>query len=185
MAIVWPMRFAASLVAVMVGILAAGAARAGETKCWFEHGALVVPAAFADIAGDFILDLSAPHSQLHETMALAHGIEAATPRGDLALAGVTISDFPMQVENLDARSQPFVTSIAGVLGADIARRFVIALSGDAAPSGRTPAVEGRQPSRSLGRWRPGGAGFDLRQPSLRERILRYRYGIARRAVVGR
>jgi hypothetical protein len=119
------MRFAASLVAVMVGILAAGAARAGETKCWFEHGALVVPAAFADIAGDFILDLSAPHSQLHETMALAHGIEAATPRGDLALAGVTISDFPMQVENLDARSQPFVTSIAGVLGADIARRFVI------------------------------------------------------------
>jgi hypothetical protein len=119
------MPFAASLVAVMVGVLAAGAARAGETKCWFEHGAVVVPAAFADIAGDFILDLSAPRSQLHATIALAHGIVAATPRGDLALAGVTIGDFPMQVEDLDARGQPFVTSIAGILGADIARRFVI------------------------------------------------------------
>jgi hypothetical protein len=119
------MRFAASLVAVVVGVLAAGATRAGEAKCWFEHGAVVVPAAFADIAGDFILDLSTPHSQLHATMAQAHGIVATTPRGDLALAGVTIDDFAMQVEDLDARSQPFVTSIAGVLGADIARRHVI------------------------------------------------------------
>ena len=125
MAIVRPMPFAARLVAVMVGVLAAGAARAGDTKCWFEHGAVVVPAAFADIAGDFILDLSAPHSQLHATAALAHGILAAAPRGDLALAGVTIGDFPMQVEDLDARAQPFVTGITGILGADIARRFVI------------------------------------------------------------
>jgi len=147
------MRFAASLVAVMVGVLAAGAARAGGASCWFEHGAVVVPAAFADIAGDFILDLSAPHSQLHATMALAHGLVATNPRGKLTLAGVAIGDFPMQVEDLDARAQPFVTSIAGVLGADIARRFVIEI-------GFSPCRV--MLHRRAGRLPPGAASLAIR-----------------------
>ena len=106
-------------------MLAAPPARAGETGCWFEHGAVVVPAAFGDIAGDFIFDLSAPRSQLHVTTAQAHGIEDATSRAELAVAGERIGNFPIEVADLDARSWPFVTNIAGVLGADLARRFVI------------------------------------------------------------
>ena len=57
-----PMKWPASLCVVARGCPGRRRARArpGETRCWIDNGALVVPAAFGDIAGDFILDLSAP-----------------------------------------------------------------------------------------------------------------------------
>ena len=110
--------------AAIVLVLMAGAARAGETACWFENGAVVVPAAFGDIAGDYILDTSAPASLLHVTTAQTFGIETPTARARLKLAGERMAGFEMKVADLDARSRPFVTGIAGVIGADALAPFV-------------------------------------------------------------
>jgi hypothetical protein len=138
----WPasLRVAATLVA---GTLTAGSARSGEMGCWFENGALVVPAAFGDIAGDFILDASAPTSQLHVTRAQSAGIETDRARADLEVAGQRIGGFAMAVADLDARSKGFTTNIAGVLGADALKPFVVDI--DFAPcrvrfSRRAPAA---------------------------------------------
>ncbi|MGI9170087.1 MAG: hypothetical protein ACR2FH_07935 [Caulobacteraceae bacterium] len=106
-----------------LALIAAGA-RAGETECWFENGALVVPAAFGDIAGDFILDISAPGSQLHVTRALSAGIDAGRARSVLILAGERVDGFGMEVGDLDTRSRGFPTNITGVLGADALAPFV-------------------------------------------------------------
>ena len=123
MAIVAAMRALVPLSIVL--LLAASGARAGETRCWFENGAVVVSAAFGDIAGDFILDLSAPHSQLHNTTAQTHGVEADSTRRDLVLAGEKLRGFEMPVVDLDARSEGFVTGVNGVLGADVLEPFVV------------------------------------------------------------
>lgn len=104
-------------------VLIAGSARAGEARCWFENGALVIPAAFGDIAGDFIVDLSASRSQLHVTRARSEGIVGAQARADLRLAGERTRGFGMEVADLDARSHGFTTNIAGVLGADALAPF--------------------------------------------------------------
>ncbi|HEY1448394.1 MAG TPA: hypothetical protein VGF33_07635 [Caulobacteraceae bacterium] len=108
----------------IVLVLMAGGARAGETACWFENGAVVVPAAFGDIAGDFILDASAPASLLHVTTAQTFGIETPTTRGALRLAGERVAGFEMTIADLDARAKPFLTGIAGVIGADALGPFV-------------------------------------------------------------
>ena len=42
--------------------LLGGPAAAGETACWFENGAVVAPAAIGGIAGDYVIDLSAPRT---------------------------------------------------------------------------------------------------------------------------
>jgi hypothetical protein len=105
--------------------LIGGAARAGEARCWFENGAVVVPAAFGDIAGDFILDLSAPRSQLHATRAQGDGVETPSARRTLRIAGARIAGVTMDVVDLDARTRTFPTSIVGVLGVDFARGRVI------------------------------------------------------------
>ncbi len=103
----------------------AGPAAAGETGCRIENGALVVPAAFGAIAGDFLFDPSQPVSQLHLTTAQGAGITADTARGRLRLAGETLGGVTLEVVNLDAREQGFVTNISGVLGADVLRRYQI------------------------------------------------------------
>ncbi len=115
------MRLAA---AAIILVLMAAPARAGETACWFENGAVVVPAAFGDIAGDFILDASAPVSLLHVTTAQTFGMDAPTVRATLRLAGERRVKFDMQVADLDTRTRPFVTGIAGVIGADALAPFV-------------------------------------------------------------
>jgi hypothetical protein len=132
------------LAAVLVaGTLIAGPVRSGETRCWFDNGALVVPAAFGDIAGDFILDASAPTSQLHVTRAQSAGIQTDAARADLQVAGQRIAGFPMAVADLDSRSKGFTTNIAGVLAADALEPFVVDI--DFAPcrvrfSRRAPAA---------------------------------------------
>jgi hypothetical protein len=103
---------------------------AGETRCWIDNGALVAPAAFGDIAGDFLIDLAAPASELHNTRAESDGIaadgpEAASVTRDLSIAGEPVKGFSMTVADLDARTRAFDTTINGVIGADLLDQFTV------------------------------------------------------------
>jgi hypothetical protein len=89
---------------------------------------VVTPAAFGAIAGDFILDLSQPQSQLDATRALAAGLTDPTVTADLRLAGDRLPRATLAVAPLDARALHFVTPIAGVIGADILRRRSLELA---------------------------------------------------------
>jgi len=122
-----PMRRAALALTL---VLAARVAHAGETRCWFENGAVVVPAAFGDIAGDFILDASAPASQLHLTTAQTFGVDGPSAAARLRLAGERTGPLTLQVADLDARAKPFVTSIVGIIGADALAPFVVEIATD-------------------------------------------------------
>lgn len=123
MAIVSGMRRLALL--GLAGTLVCGPALAGEGRCWIDHGALVVAAAFGDITGDFILDASTPKSQLHLTRAQGDGIDATFARRPLRIAGERLAAFDVDVVDLDARTRVFDTTINGVIGADLLRRFVV------------------------------------------------------------
>jgi hypothetical protein len=110
--------------AVAAVIASAGGAHAGETRCWVDRGVLVVPAAFGDLAGDFILDLASPKSVLHVDVALGEGIETPQTRGPLRLAGET-APATLQVASLDARSLGLPSTIVGLIGADALARYVV------------------------------------------------------------
>ncbi|MDP2258437.1 MAG: hypothetical protein Q8J89_01795 [Caulobacter sp.] len=130
--------------ALTVGSAGSGA-RAGEVACWFENGAVVVPASIGGVAGDWLLDPSAPRTQLHDTRAamegLGDGFAAAGRLADLALPPV-----PVTVADLDGRAPGFVTPVAGVIGADILAAFVIDLRFEPCRvrlyAGRAPGVRG-------------------------------------------
>ncbi len=117
--------------ALMITVLslwaAAGSARAGETGCWFENGAIVAPAAVADIAGDFVIDLSAPQTLLHETIAQTGGYADTRLSLPVRLAGQRVADAPVLVQDLDYRGVGFVVPIVGVIGADILNKYVVSL----------------------------------------------------------
>ena len=102
-------------------------ALAPAQPCWFENGAVVVPASVAGVAGDFLIDPSAPITLLHDTRAQGAGFEATTLTARIRLAGQSLEAMPIQVVNLDARSAGFVTPIAGVIGADVLGRYVVDL----------------------------------------------------------
>lgn len=103
------------------------AAWAGEAGCRFENGAVVVSASVAGVAGDYILDPSAAHTQLHDTRAQAAGFAETALTGEVRLAGLTIQAAPVAVTDLDARSAGFVTPIAGIVGADLLEGRVLDL----------------------------------------------------------
>ena len=120
-----PDRVSLALAATLVSAAAgAGAAHAGETRCWVDGGVLVVPAAFGDVAGDFILDLSSPTSVLHVDVALGDGIETPQATGTLRLAGEARSA-TLQVASLDARSLGLPSTIVGLIGADVLAPYVV------------------------------------------------------------
>lgn len=121
------LRFAVWLPAGLV-VAWSGAARAGEIRCWYENGAVVAPAAFGDMAGDFIIDLSAPKSLLLEDRANADGIDAATAVRDLRLAGERIDGFEMPLTNLNERAVRFPTTINGVIGWDVLGRYRVTIA---------------------------------------------------------
>jgi len=106
----------------------AGAARAAEIPCWYENGAVVAPAAFGDMAGDFIIDASAPRSLLLEDRANADGIDAPTAVRDLSLAGQRLVDFEMPLTNLNERAVRFPTTINGVIGWDVLGRYRVTIA---------------------------------------------------------
>jgi hypothetical protein len=113
--------------AVLCALLAPAFARAGVTRCWLDHGAVVAPAAFGDIAGDFIIDLSRPVSALHATRANMDGITADAARRPLTLAGERIADVSLAVVDLDAQTRSFDTVINGALGWDVLGRYAVEL----------------------------------------------------------
>ncbi len=118
-------RSAAACLSLTIALAASAQARAGETQCWYEKGAIVVAAAAGDISGDFIFDLSAPHSELHVTRAQGAGYDQDVVRAPLRLAGERIAAADFQVADLDGQSWGFPTSINGVIGADVLKDYVV------------------------------------------------------------
>jgi hypothetical protein len=109
----------------VLAVLAAGPAFAGEAACRFERGVVVVPAVMAGIAGDYIVDTGAAQSALHETKAQAEGIAETELAGDVLLAGVVVKALPLKVVDFDVRTWNLPTPVAGVIGADALKGFVL------------------------------------------------------------
>lgn len=99
-------------------------ARAGEARCWFEHGAIVVPAALGDIAGDFLLDPASPRTLVHAGAAEGFGLTGPEVRADLRFAGLRRAITAKSVD-LGPRARPFVAGLAGVIGADALAGYAI------------------------------------------------------------
>ena len=118
----------APLLLALAAAAAAPAARAGETACWFDNGVVVVPAEMLGIAGDYVLDTGTPRTQLGDTQAGGAGFAAAALRGDVRLAGLTLKDRPIEVAKLDLRTGALPTPVAGVIGADLLKDFVLDVS---------------------------------------------------------
>lgn len=115
---------------LVVSALTAGCAgrgaEAAEVACWFENGAVVVPAMIGGVAGDWLLDPSAPRTQLHDTRAEMEGLtDGFVAEG--RLAGLPVPGVPVMVTDLDSRAPGFITPIAGVIGADLLAAFVVDL----------------------------------------------------------
>jgi hypothetical protein len=132
--------------------LSASPARAGEAACWFENGMVVVSAQVMGIAGDFILDTATPHTQLAETQAQGAGFEATALTGEVQLAGLRIAARPVEVADLDLRTGALPTPIAGVIGADVLRPYVLDVSFSPCrvalnPAGRAPRFQAAQSLR--------------------------------------
>jgi hypothetical protein len=113
--------------AFCVAMLVGRPATASGTRCWLDRGAVVAAAAFGDIAGDFIIDLSRPVSGLHATRANMAGIVMPTATAALEVAGGRLAAVTMPVVDLDAETRDFATSIAGVIGWDVLGRYEIDL----------------------------------------------------------
>jgi hypothetical protein len=113
------MRRRASLLALWLALSLGGTVRAGETACWFENGAIIAPAVIADMAGDYVIDLSAPRTLLHETRAQMDGITEPELTLSVEVAGLKAPAVSVKVADLDARGAGFVTPIAGVIGMDV------------------------------------------------------------------
>jgi len=113
------MRRRTALHALLLALSLGPAARAGETACWFENGAIVAPAVIGDMAGDYVIDLSAPRTLLHETRAQMAGLTEPEFTTSVEVAGIRTPSLPVKIADLDARGAGFVTPIAGVIGMDV------------------------------------------------------------------
>lgn len=113
------MRHRLALLALLPTLLLTSAAQAGETACWFENGAIVAPAVIGDMAGDYVIDLSAPRTLLHETRAQMAGLTEPEFTSSVEVAGLKTPDVSVRIADLDARGAGFVTPIAGVIGMDV------------------------------------------------------------------
>ena len=102
-----------------------GAARAGETACWFEAGVVVAPAEVLGVAGDYVFDTGAPHTLLADTPAQGAGLSETALRGRVRVAGLDLADQPVAVAKLDARFAKLPTPVAGVIGADLLAPYVV------------------------------------------------------------
>lgn len=120
------MRRVAPLLILSALAASGGPALAGETACWFENGAVVAPAAVGGLAGDYVIDLSAPRTLLHLDVAQGQGYADTLPL-PVDLAGQRVDAAPVTVQSLDYRAVGFSTPILGVIGADILDRYVLTL----------------------------------------------------------
>lgn len=135
------MRAPPLLLALILAGSGVSAAEASETACWFENGAVVVPAEIGGVAGDWLIDPSAPRTLLHETRAQMADLPAVFSAPG-RLAGQRLAPVEVTVADLDDRAPGFVTPITGVIGADLLRRFTVDL--DFAPC-RLRLTRGRAP----------------------------------------
>jgi hypothetical protein len=117
-----------SLPLLAFALTVAGPARAAEVACRFEAGVPIVPAMVAGLPGDFILDTGAPRTLLHETKAQGSGITEILLAGDVALAGLRIEHLTVGVADLDVRGWNLSTPLAGVIGADALKGYVVDVS---------------------------------------------------------
>ena len=108
--------------------LAAPPAAAGEAACWFENGVVVVGAEVMGVPGDYILDTATPHTQLADSQAKTAGFTETALKGEVRLAGITATGRPVAVAVLDLRTGALPTPVAGVIGADILRDYVVDVS---------------------------------------------------------
>jgi hypothetical protein len=135
-----PLRLIPAICAAVLG----SAAHAGEAACWFEHGLVVVPAQVMGISGDYILDTAAPRTQLHADAAQGAGYADAELTGEVRVADLRLPRRPVQVLSLDSRAWMLPTPIAGVIGADVLRAYVVDVDFSPcrirlSPPGRAPA----------------------------------------------
>ncbi len=108
--------------------LAATPAVAGEAACWFENGVVVVGAEVMGVPGDYILDTATPHTQLADSQAQTAGFAQTALTGEVRLAGIVAKDRAVAVAVLDLRTGALPTPIAGVIGADVLRDYVVDVS---------------------------------------------------------
>ncbi len=138
-----------SALGAVLGGLAAGPTWAGEAACRFEGGVIVVPAVMAGIAGDYILDTGTAQTTLHETKAQTEGIAADSLTGEVRLAGLTAPDAGLKVADLDLRTWNLPTPVAGVIGADVLKAWVVEVNYAPCrvrvwPAGQAPSFRGRR-----------------------------------------
>lgn len=107
------------LLAVATALAGACPARGATGRCWIDHGALIASAAFGDIAGDFVIDLSRPQSAISVTRANAAGVTEASLVAPLVLAGRRLAAARLAVLDLDEETWVFDTTVNGVLGWDV------------------------------------------------------------------
>ncbi|NBB16389.1 hypothetical protein GVN21_13570 [Caulobacter sp. SLTY] len=88
---------------------------------------MVVPAEVAGIAGDYLIDPSAPTTLIHETRAQTEGFAAVDLVAAVRIDGLRIKALPVKVADLDGRAPGFDTPIAGVIGADVLAGQVVDL----------------------------------------------------------
>lgn len=81
----------------------------------------------AGIAGDYLIDPSAPTTLIHETRAQSEGIAVVELIAPVRVAGLSLAALPVKVVDLDFRAPGFDTPIAGVIGADALAGQVIDL----------------------------------------------------------
>jgi hypothetical protein len=80
------------------------------------------------VSGDYILDTATPHTELADSQAQTAGFAETALTGPVRLAGLTLRGRPVVVANLDLRTGALPTPIAGVIGADVLRAFVLDVS---------------------------------------------------------
>lgn len=88
---------------------------------------MVAPASVAGIAGDYLIDPSAPQTLIHETRAQSEGIATTDLTASVRVAGLNLPALAVKVVDLDLRAPGFDTPIAGVIGADALAGHVVDL----------------------------------------------------------
>lgn len=151
---------------------------AGEIACRFERGVVTAPAMMAGIAGDYIIDTGAAQSALHETKAQAEGIADTELTGDVSVAGMTVRSLPVKVADLDVRTWNLPTPVAGVIGADALRGFVVDVA--YAPCRLRLSAPGQAPRF---RGRTLNLGWDLGRPTVTAAVADDQRRISGRFVV--
>jgi hypothetical protein len=119
---------ARAFLALMACVAAVQPARAAEVACRFENDVVVIPAEVLGVSGDYILDTATPHTQLGDTQAQAEGFEGKAQVGEIRMAGVVLVAQPVAIADIDMRTGALPTPIAGIIGVDALRSFVLEVS---------------------------------------------------------